>query len=76
MKKIKTNDKLDKAVKTSKVIYYVIGIFGMLVSLVMLLKFWGPKKSCKKIDSVCDCPEEIYMPEEEDIDDEKEVEEV
>lgn len=76
MKKIKTNDKIDKAVKTSKVVYYVIGAIGMLFSLGILAAFFIPRRNCKKVESVCDCPEEIYMPEEEDIDDEKEVEEV
>ena len=74
--KIKTNDKLDKAVKRSKVVYYVIGAIGMLFSLGILAAFFMPKKSCKKIESVNECPEEIYMPDEEDIDDEKEVEQV
>lgn len=72
MKKI-NKDKLDKAVKKSKVVYYVIGAIGMLFSLGILAAFFIPKRTCKKIESVSDCPDEIIPMA---VDDDDEVEEV
>lgn len=77
MKKVKSEEtKLDKVVKKSKVLYYMIGAIGMLVSLGIMLAFWLPKKS-RKIESVTDCPDEIIpYPVDDDETEEEEVEEL
>ena len=75
MKKTKTEEtKLDKVVKKSKVLYYVIGAIGMLFSIGIIAAFFIPKKS-RKIESIQDCPDEI-IPYPVDDDDEGPVEEL
>lgn len=73
MRKIKNNDKLDRAIKKAKLVYYIIAAIGTAISAVILLGLFGPRKS-KKIESISDCPEELIPG--QDDDDEVEEEEL
>lgn len=69
-------DKLDRMVKKSKIFMYIVFALGTIVSLVGGFVLW--KKmfgTTKKIESISDCPEEIYTCPDDDEDDE-EVEEL
>lgn len=67
-------EKIEKVYKTSKIIYWIIGAIGMVISTIILTIFFWPR-STKKINSICDCPEELYTVPEDD-DEEEEIEEL
>lgn len=76
--KDKIKDKLDKGVKRSKIFMYLTFGIGAIISTILSVhfykKFFG---SSKKIESVCDCPEELYtVPDDDDEDDNEDLEEL
>ena len=74
--KDKIKDKLDKGVKKSKIFMYLSFGIGALITTVLSIFFYKEFFSTtKKIESLADCPEEIYTTPDDD-DEEEAVEEL
>ena len=62
-------DKLDRMVKKSRIFMYIVFALGTIVSIVGGFVIW--KKmfgTTKKIESIADCPDEIYTPDDDEDD--------